>query len=243
MTLPLVRSFMVVGTDAGVGKTFVTSAIVQALGNVGVHAIAMQPVARGLIRDNRIWHGTELQQLAAVSAFGLPPRVLSPYILPPAGAPLERGAAGGEELTLDVIVDTFRILSTWGDVVVVEGVDDLRASLALTFDSADLARELKLPFVMVAGLRAGCVGPALASAQAMISRGLECAGWIANRLDPALADADPIVNALTEAMPGPCLGSIPRLAVSAPADAAQAIDIERTLLALSPPAMAADRDT
>ena len=235
---------MVIGTGEGVGKTFVTTAVVQALCNAGVHAIAMQPVARGLIRDNRVWHGTELQRLAAVSAFGLPPRALSPYILPPASAPLEGRAGDAKALTLDVVVDTFRVLSTWGDVVVVEGVDDHRQALALTFDSADLAGELKLPFVVVVGLRPGCVARALAGAHAMTGRGLECAGWIANHLDPAWADADSIVAdcELAEVMPAPCLGTMPRLAESAFADAAQAIDIARTMLALSPPAQPPEQE-
>lgn len=233
-TVPMVRSFMVLGSDAGVGKTLVTCAVVHSLCEAGVQTIAMKPATRGAISDNGTWHSSEMLRLAAVSAFGLPPRALCPYLLPPAGGALAAGGTAHVEPTFDTIVDTFRVLSTWGDAVVIEGADGLCDSRGFKFDSADLAWELKLPFVAVVGLRPGCVAPALANLAAWAGRGLECVGWITNQVDPALTDARQLVAALAAAMPGPCLGAIPRLSVCAPATVARSIDMERTLSVLAP---------
>ncbi len=231
---PLVRSFMVVGTEAGVGKTLVTAAIVQSLCRRGVHAIAMTPAPKWILHDDGSWHSVELEQLASVSAFGLPARALSPCVL--AGSDAWRNARVGAdpELSLEAVVDTFQILSTWADAVAVDASVDVWHTAGVTFDSADLARELRLPLVMVIGVRPGCIEAALGHVQALTGRGLECAGWIANRFDPAVAGGDRISDALRQRMPGPCLGSIPRLPRPAPADAGKAIDMHKTLMALAP---------
>ena len=135
-TPPALRSFVVLGADAGDGQTLVASALVQALCGQGVKAVAMKAAP----------HGDELQRLAAASAFGLPPRVLCP----PPGAP-----------TLDAVVDTFRVLATWADAVVLDGADPAGP------EGADVARALGLPFVFVVGLRPGCAVAAVHKAQAL----------------------------------------------------------------------------
>ncbi|MFP3758350.1 AAA family ATPase, partial [Cupriavidus sp. SIMBA_020] len=62
------------------------------------------------------------------------------------------------------------------DVVVVEGVGGFRVPLTATADTADLAVALKLPVVLVVGLRLGCINHALLTAEAIAARGLTLAG-------------------------------------------------------------------
>jgi len=202
MATPLaLRSFVVLGADAGAGQTLVASALAQALCGQGVKAVAMKAVP----------HGDELQRLAAASAFGLPPRLLRT----PPGAP-----------TLDAAVDTFRVLATWADAVVLDGADPTSP------DGADVARALGLPFVFVVGLRPGCAVAAVHKAQALARSGLECAGWVLNRSRPG---DEAQLDSLRAGLPGPCLGSIPHLQPLAAGPAARAIDLPRTLAALALP--------
>jgi dethiobiotin synthetase len=49
---------------------------------------------------------------------------------------------------------------------------------------ADVAAQLRLPVVLVVGLRLGCINHALLTADAIRSRGVELLGWIANPVDP-----------------------------------------------------------
>ena len=76
--------------------------------------------------------------------------------------------------------------SRWlqADVVVVEGVGGFRVPLTEVHDTADLAFALDLPVVLVVGMRLGCISHALLTAEAIASRGLRLAGWVANRVDP-----------------------------------------------------------
>lgn len=229
----VMRSFMVVGTGAGVGKTLVTSALVQSLREAGVHSVAMKPVAHGVLDSSGVWYSDEMMRLAAVSAFGLPQRVLCAHRLTaPEGQSLQ-GSLPGACVTMNTIVDTFQVLATWADTVVVEDASDLSETAGRQFDSADLAMELNLPFVLVVGLRKGCVGPALAYARALTGRGLEFAGWIANHVDPAWDDSDAASRALRRSLPGAYLGSIPRLDDGNAAAAARNIHFGRLLSALT----------
>jgi dethiobiotin synthetase len=116
---PLVQSFMVAGTERGVGKTLVTAAMVRSLRQMGVNAVAMKPVSKGRLRGDGIWDSDEMRRLAAVSAFGLPPRTLCAHWLA-AADDATHGTLHRVTPSMDTIVDTFQVLSTWADTVVVE---------------------------------------------------------------------------------------------------------------------------
>ena len=83
---------------------------------------------------------------------------------------------------------------------------------------------LRLPVVLVVGMRLGCLNHALLTAEAVRARGLTLAGWVANHIDPAMPRADENVAALQARLNAPMLA---RIAYGMPvASAAQLIDLE-----------------
>ena len=58
---------------------------------------------------------------------------------------------------------------------------------------------------------------ALLTAECIASRGLHLAGWVANRIDPAMQDGDANVAALVERLPAPLVADLPWCADRAPA--------------------------
>jgi dethiobiotin synthetase len=228
-----IRSFIVLGTGPVAGQTLVATALVRSLCERGVNAIGMKPLAKGVIGACGAWQSAELQRLAAVSAFGFPARALCSYMLesPLGHAGVHDSSAGHP--TLASVVDTFRVLSTWADAVVVDGADRQGEALGLDFGSLELARALGLPFVFVVGLRPGCVADALRKVDALVHGGLECAGWVGNQPAPVLAEAGRLLEALKQALPGACLGAIPHLQRPSAQHAARAIDLRRAMQALA----------
>jgi dethiobiotin synthetase len=222
---------MVAGTRAGVGKTIVTAAIVRSLCRVGVYAVAMKAVARGSDHLTGPWASDEMQKLAAASAFDFPPRALCGQWLA-ADDVAARAAGRGSPVLLETIVDTFQVLSTWADTVVVEDSRELNRDVAGRFDADDLARELKLPVVLVVGLQGDCVPLALARVNALARGGLQCAGWIANQLQPGPGDHSTL-HALRDSLAPPCLGSIPWLHDGARTTLPQGIEMDRLLRLLA----------
>jgi len=54
--------------------------------------------------------------------------------------------------------------------------------------SADLATRLRLPVILVVGLRLGCLNHALLTQEAIVRRGLTLAGWVANVVSPDMPE-------------------------------------------------------
>lgn len=213
MAPPAVRSCLVLGTEPGAGQTLATGALVAGLCRQGIKAVAMQPVARGERDAAGGWHCGELQRLAAAGAFALPARVLC--------TAMRTGGEGMAPPALEAVVDTFRVLSTWADAVVVD---------AGRHDGPELARALRLPVVLVVALRAGCVGDAQRRLAALRRVGLECAGWVGNH---GRHEGDAWLQALHGGLRAACLGIIPRLAVDQSDRAGSALDLPQVLEALA----------
>jgi dethiobiotin synthetase len=72
----------------------------------------------------------------------------------------------------------------------------------------DIPARLGLPVLLVVGIRLGCLNHALLSALALESRGVRFAGWVANRIEPAMRAGDANVATLIERLPGPLVADI-----------------------------------
>ena len=58
-------------------------------------------------------------------------------------------------------------------------------------------------------MRLGCINHALLTAEAIAARGLTLAGWVANRIDPAMSRFDKNLETLQAMLPAPLLGVVP----------------------------------
>ena len=203
------RGYFVTGTDTGVGKTRAACALLRALVRGGVRAVGMKPVAAGAVRDAEGLLNDDVAAICAASAFVAPRALVNPYCFEPAIAPHIAAERAGVVIDADRIVAAFDALARTADAVVVEGVGGFCVPLGDTLDSADLAARLGLPVVLVVGLRLGCLNHALLTAQAIRARGLTLAGWIANRIDPAMAAVSENMAALVRRLGAPLLAEWP----------------------------------
>ncbi|AQG97472.1 dethiobiotin synthase [Burkholderia sp. KK1] len=218
-------SFFVAGTDTEIGKTFVSCALLHGFARAGLSAAAMKPIASGAIERDGVLHNEDADQLDAAANVALPNEIRTPFMMREPIAP--HIAAAREGLTLDMsrIVDAHRFAVTKADIVVVEGVGGFRVPLTDTHDTADLAVALNLPVVLVVGMRLGCISHALLTAEAIASRGLRLAGWVANRIDPAMLYPEENIASLKQRIDAPLIGVIPHLAPNDAKRAAEALDI------------------
>ena len=199
-------AWFVTGTDTEVGKTFSTCALLHVLRRHGVHAVGMKPVAAGTDDEGR---NDDVEALLAASATRLPRELVNPYLFQPAIAPHIAAAEAGQRIDIGHIVATFGALRELADAVLVEGVGGFCVPLGDDSDTADLAERLALPVILIVGMRLGCINHALLTEQAIAARGLKLAGWIANRIDPAMPRFAENLAALTGRIGAPLLGVIP----------------------------------
>src|SRR5690606_11754783 len=111
-------------------------------------------------------------------------------------------------------------LRAQADVVVVEGVGGWAAPLATDLDQRELVHALRLPVVLVVGMRLGCLNHARLSAAAILADGATLLGWIASEVDPDMACRNENLELLRARLPAPCLGHLPWSARPAPEEMA-----------------------
>jgi len=68
---------------------------------------------------------------------------------------------------------------------------------------------LDLLIVLVVGLRLGCLNHALLTQEAILSRGLRLAGWVANRIDPQMRAQDANIDTLRTRLQAPLWADVP----------------------------------
>lgn len=218
-------SFYVTGTDTGIGKTLASCALLYRLRAHGLRAAGMKPVASGCVRIDGVWRNEDALALQAAGESGIDYADINPFALEQPLAPELAARDAGIEVTLAPILDAYARLSAQADALVVEGVGGWAAPLSATLMQADLVRALRLPVVLVVGLRLGCLNHALLSARAIAADGLTLAGWIGSHVDPAMARVEDNIAMLRHRLPAPCWGVLPYAPDAAPQALAAHLDI------------------
>ena len=206
MNSPDKSAWFITGTDTEVGKTFSTCALLHVLRNRGVSAIGMKPIAAGTDAEGK---NDDVEALVEASGTPAPRALINPYLFQPPIAPHIAAQEAGCHIDLANIVKAFNELRGMADCVLVEGVGGFCVPLSAETDTADLAKQLNLPVILVVGMRLGCINHALLTQQAIAAAGLELAGWIANRIDPGMSRFEENLVTLKERMKAPLLGIIP----------------------------------
>ncbi|MGH8085376.1 MAG: dethiobiotin synthase [Lysobacter sp.] len=209
--------FYVTGTDTGVGKSVASAALLHALRAWGLSAVGMKPVASGCEWVDGAWRNEDALLLQAASDPRPAYADINPVALRAPVAPELALRDDGVELRLAPILAAHARLAASAEAVVVEGVGGWAAPLSAGLDQLDLVRALRLPVVLVVGLRLGCINHARLSVRAIRADGVELIGWIANEVDPAMARVDENFEILRQRLPVPCWGRLPHASKPDPA--------------------------
>lgn len=200
------HAYFIAGTDTGIGKTHISCALLHAMRRKGLSALGMKPVAAGVDANGR---NEDVVALAAAASVNAPYELINPYCFAEPIAPHIAAAEARLKIVSDPILSALHQLQTMADGIVVEGVGGFAVPLGNGFDAADLARDMALPVILVVGMRLGCLNHALLTCEAIRSRGLPLAGWVANRIDPEMLRFEENLAALCERIDAPLLGVVP----------------------------------
>ncbi len=222
-------AFFITGTDTNVGKTLVTSALAHAFANRGYESVAMKPVASGCQLVNGEWLSEDVVMHRQASSLKLPVAEVNPYAFGPAIAPHLAAKEAGVPIDLAKIKSTFTELVRQADVVVVEGAGGFMVPLNDKISTHEIAISLRLPVILVVGMRLGCINHALLTVEAIEHRGLKLAGWVANQIDADMQMLPENLDTLKARIKAPCLGLIPHLPDADFTEAAAALDIQLLL--------------
>jgi len=214
----MTAAVFIAGTDTGIGKTHAACALLHALRAAGHRACGMKPVASGCMETPDGLRNDDALALQAASSTALPYALINPIALRDPLSPHLAAAHDGMEISLAPLRAAFDQLSGNHQKVVVEGVGGWLVPLAPGLLASDIAKQWRLPVILVVGLRLGCLNHALLSARMIEADGCRLLGWIGNCIDPAMGALDENLATLRELLPASCLGVLPH--GMAPAQAA-----------------------
>ncbi len=192
-----------------------------------MRALGMKPVASGCQVTAHGLRNADAETLTAHSVIRPEYALVNPFAFRDPIAPHLAARDTGTNIRLDSIVDAYNALARQADIVVVEGVGGWSVPLSSKLMLADVPRRLKLPVILVVGLRLGCLNHAMLSARAIEADGCELIGWIGNHVDAGMARGKDNLATLHEKLAAPCLGVLPY--ASAPDPGALAVYLRDAL--------------
>ena len=218
-------SVYVTGTDTGIGKTLASCALLHALRGHGLRVAGMKPVASGCERIDGEWKNADALALQCAGEPGIAYADINPFALEHPLAPELAARDAVVEVALPTLLAAHARLAEHADALVIEGVGGWAAPLSASLMQADLVRALRVPVLLVVGLRLGCLNHALLSARTIAADGAHLAGWIASHVDPDMERVDDNLAMLRERLPAPCWGVLPHVPDADPARLAERLRI------------------
>lgn len=198
----------ITGTDTEVGKTYTSIKLLQAARARGLSTSVMKPVASGAEMGPEGLRNDDALQLMAAATRELDYATVNPYAFAPAIAPHLAAREAGVDIELEHIQRMYTQAAQGVDLCLVEGVGGWCVPLGEELMLADLVRGLKLPVVLVVGVRLGCLNHALLTAERIQSDGLTLLGWVANRISGATARPCENIITLQEHINAPLLAEL-----------------------------------
>ena len=174
-------NFFVTGTDTDVGKTFVTALLTRSLRRAGFDTVAMKPVSCGEPGDT--------SEIRAAADNALSPGEVTPISYAAPLAPIEAARLEGRTFDPEDILRVFRRLKNTHRSLLVEGVGGWLVPLSHDYSSADLAKAMNLPVLLVVRNRLGSINHTLLTLESIRHHGLSCGGIVLNNHPADIGDS------------------------------------------------------
>lgn len=177
---PPPRVTLIVGTDTGVGKTWVTTALARALMAAGQPVVAVKPIETGVTDPAN--PGEDGVRLAEATGQSGPMRALvrlTHHVAPAIAADLGNHAIDYEDL-----VARIRAIATPGTELLVEGTGGLLSPLTWSDNHLDLAHSLEARVLLVAADRLGTISHTLMALRVLAAEKIPVLGVVLNQPGP-----------------------------------------------------------
>jgi dethiobiotin synthetase len=218
--------FFITGTDTDCGKTLVTQGFMHLCKLQGMTTAGMKPVASGgIAQTDGVLRNSDALMIQSCCSTSTPYQLINPYCFEPPVAPHLAADMSSTRIDLPIIQAAYSELAQQNEHMVVEGVGGWRVPLNDELDVAGLCQALRLPVVLVVGMKLGCINHALLTARSILSDDVPLLGWVANCVDPEMHLLEQNISTLQHLIPAPLLGTIPFLADISPTVIAKSLSL------------------
>ena len=210
---PTQAGVFITGTDTGVGKTLVATALAVCLTRRGLSVGAMKPVETGYGGEDAA--GSDAARLCAATGMTDPVEAMSPYRFPDPLAPIDAARRAGTTIRMPKILAALRMLAARHELILVEGAGGVLVPISEQADMRDLIERIGLPVLVVGRTAIGGINHVLLTVEALAQRRIAIAGIILNRtMDVAPEAVDGMQESSTLALlrersGAPVIGPVP----------------------------------
>jgi len=155
------KGVFITGTDTEVGKTVIAGGLARLLRNMGINVGVMKPVETGGKYKKGKLVGKDTEYLIRMSKIQDTYSHINPYILKHPLAPYVAAKLEGKKIYKKKILTSFRNLTDKYDFLIVEGCGGFLVPITSNYMISDLARDMKLPIIIVAKAGLGTINHAL----------------------------------------------------------------------------------
>jgi dethiobiotin synthetase len=210
-------SLFVTGTDTGVGKTHIAARLLHLLRASGVRCAGMKPICCGDRRD--------AQALLAAGSDGVTIDEVNPVWFKTPAAPIVGALVEKVPVDIELILSAFQSLQNRVEHVIVEGTGGWLVPIRSDYFVSDLAVAMKLPVVVVAQNRLGCLNHAVLTVRSVAVYQLRCVGLVLNSV-ATTSDVAALTNAevLERILNVPLLAGLGENLMQLPSDWRLALD-------------------
>lgn len=180
-------NFLFIGTDSGVGKSYVICTLLRDLRARGIDAMGFKPIACGDRTEAR-----DIRQAADLPTYNL--EHINPLFFRTIAEPIMAAEFEHKSIELQPIIRSFERINAAHKLILTELNGGWETPLAPGLTTADLAVALDQPVIIVANNRPGAPSLVKMLATAIRCRGVKCSGVILNHIEEEWSTAS-VTNA------------------------------------------------
>ncbi|MGC2573735.1 MAG: dethiobiotin synthase [Candidatus Nitrosopolaris sp.] len=175
------RGILIIGTDTGVGKTFIAAALARVIHSKGIDVGVMKPFAAARRAFSRRYRSEDAAILARAAHSTDSDTEINSYFYTVPAAPYVASAVTQEEkVSIPTVFDAYQHLAAKHDIMIVEGIGGLMVPLTESETFADFARILNMPTIVVARCSIGTFNHTLMTLSVSKTYDLDVMGLVMN---------------------------------------------------------------
>ena len=195
--------FFITGTDTDCGKTYTTGQLITLIRTHNKTGIALKPVASGCNIENNQLINSDIVALEAANKSAIK---INNWLFEP---PVSPHLASSQLTAQSIAAFCQKSMYQQFDHILVEGAGGILVPLNKDETWVDVINMIpSIQVILVVGMKLGCLNHALLSEALMLEKGVQCAGWIANCIDPDMLMLEENIDTLKHKMSVPHLGTI-----------------------------------
>ena len=175
------KGLFITGTDTGIGKTIVGSALASSLREKGINIGVMKPFATSDRIFSRKYKSKDSALLAKAANVKDPDEEINPFFYSIAAAPLIAARIKHKkEVNIFTALKIYNKLAAKHDFMIVEGIGGIMVPLTKTQYIAHFAKLLELSIIIVASSKLGTINHLLLTIKVCKDFGLNIMGIVIN---------------------------------------------------------------